>query len=98
MNVKEKILKLNYEHTNQSVEITDVLLTIITKFQLFEPCSYLSEDEDWLNVALISIEDNSVSQALSIKKSEITTLGSFNREEIEISIADPQMGSEDLYQ
>ena len=98
MNVKEKILKLNQEHTNKSVEITDVLLTVITKFQLFEPCSYLSEDDEWLNVALISIEDNSVSQALSIKKSEITTLGIFNREEIEISIVDPQMGSEDLYQ
>jgi chorismate mutase len=98
MNVKEKILKLNQEHTNKSVEITDVLLTVITKFQLFEPCSYLSEDDEWLNVALISIEDNSVSQALSIKKSEITTLGIFNREEIEISMVDPQMGSEDLYQ
>ena len=98
MNVKEKILKLNQEHTNKSVEITDVLLTVITKFQLFEPCSYLSEDDEWLNVALISIEDNSVSQPLSIKKSEITTLGIFNREEIEISIVDPQMGSEDLYQ
>lgn len=98
MNVKEKILNLNQEHTSQSVEINDVLLTVITRFQLFEPCGYLSEDDDWLNVALISIEDNNVSQALSIKKSEITTLGIFNREEVEINIVDTQMGSEDLYQ
>uniref|UniRef100_UPI0038692452 hypothetical protein n=1 Tax=Methanobrevibacter sp. TaxID=66852 RepID=UPI0038692452 len=95
MNVKEKILNLNQEHTSQSVEINDVLLTVITRFQLFEPCGYLSEDDDWLNVALISIEDNNVSQALSIKKSEITTLGIFNREEVEINIVDTQMGSED---
>ena len=83
MNVKDKILNLNQEHAGKSADINDLLLTIITKFQLFEPCSYLSEDDEWLNVSLISIEDNSVGQALTIRKSEITTFGIFNREEIE---------------
>ena len=86
MNVKDKILNLNQEHTGNSADINDLLLTIITKFQLFEPCSYL-----------ISIEDNSVGQALTIRKSEITTFGIFNREEIELNFA-PQNESEDLYQ
>lgn len=97
MNVKERILNLNQEHTDESGDINDLLLTIITKFQLFEPCRYLSEDEEWINVALISLEDNSVSQALSVKKSEITTFGIFNREDIEVNIS-PQNESQELYQ
>ncbi len=97
MNVKERILQLNQQHTNKSINIDEVLLTIVTKFQLFEPCSYLSEDEEWLNIVMVSLEDNNLSQALSIKKSEITTFGIFNREEIELNLA-PQKGSEDLYQ
>ena len=89
-------MNLNQEHAGKSADINDLLLTIITKFQLFEPCSYLSEDDEWLNVSLISIEDNSVGQALTIRKSEITTFGIFNRDEIEL-IA-PQNESEDFYQ
>ena len=97
MNIKERVINLNWEHSGKEVEIEDLLLTIITKFQLFEPCNYLSEDEEWLNVAIISLEDNSVSQPLSIRKSEITTFGVFNREEVEVNL-NPQQGSEDLYQ
>ena len=97
MNIKERVINLNGEHSGKEVEIEDLLLTIITKFQLFEPCNYLSEDEEWLNVAMISLEDNSVSQPLCIRKSEITTFGVFNREEVEVNL-NPQQGSEDLYQ
>lgn len=97
MNVEERILRLNHEHTGENASIDELLLTIITKFQLFEPCNYISEDEEWLNVAIISLEDNTVSQPLSIRKSEITTFGVFNREDIEVDLT-PQRGSEDLYQ
>lgn len=97
MNIEERILQLNLEHANENVEINDLLLTIVTKFQLFEPCRYLSEDDDWINVSLISLENNDMAQALSIRKSEITTFGIFNREEIELNL-EPQKGSEDLYQ
>ena len=97
MNIKERVINLNGEHSGKKAEIEDLLLTIITKFQLFEPCNYLSEDEEWLNVAIISLEDNSVSQPLSVRKSEITTFGVFNREEVEVNL-NPQQGSEDLYQ
>ena len=97
MNIKERVITPNREHTKKDIEIDELLLTVITKFQLFEPCNYLSEDEEWLNVAIISLEDNSVSQPLSIRKSEITTFGVFNREEVEVNL-NPQQGSEDLYQ
>ena len=102
MNVKEMILNLNKQYCEEFNkeyvdDIDDLLLTFISKFQLFEPCKYLSEDDEWLNVAMISPEDTEMSQAMTIKKSEITTFGIFNREEIELNLA-PQKGSEDLYQ
>ena len=97
MNIEERILKLNQEHANETIDINEVLLTIVTKFQLFEPCSYLSEDEEWVDVVLVSLESNDMSQPLCIKKSEITSFGIFKREEIEVEFV-TQKGSEDLYQ
>ena len=96
MNVKERILELNRQHTGNEAEIKDLLMTVITKYQLFEPCLYLAEDEEWVNLSMISVEDENVSQAISVKKSEITMLGVFNREEIEVSI--PNLNPEDFYQ
>ena len=89
MNVKDMILGLNREYCEKlNIEWVDdmdeLLLTVLTKYQLFEPCRYLSEDEEWLNVAMISVEATEMSQAMTLKKSEITALGIFNQEEIEI--------------
>ncbi len=97
MNVKQRILELNSQHTGQSVDIDDLLLTFLTQFQLFEPCRYLSEDDEWVNVVMISPDDSNVSQALSIRKHQIVTFGIFNPEEIELNLA-PQSDSEDFYQ
>ncbi|WP_407376106.1 hypothetical protein [Methanobrevibacter sp.] len=96
MNVKNKVVNLNELNTGTEIDINDVLLTIITKYQLFEPCRYLAEDEDWLDVSMISIEDESISQAMSIRKSEIVMFGIFNREEIEL--LKPQTEPEEFYQ
>lgn len=96
MNFKKRILQLNFEHTGCEAEINDLLITLISKFQLFEPCRYLSEDEEWLNVSMISVENEDVSQSMSILKSELTAFGVFNKEEFDISM--PQKASEDLYQ
>ena len=96
MNIKQRVLELNRQYTNESIEMDDVLLTIITKYQLFEPCKYLTEDEEWINVAMLSIEDENIAQMMSIRKSEITMFGIFNREEIELSI--PKTDPEDFYQ
>lgn len=100
MNVKERILKLNQVYTTgEEADIGGLLLIVVTKFQLFEPCVYLAENEEWLDVAIVSLENDNISQALSIKKSEITTLGIFNKEDIEVEQLDPKQGSEDdLYQ
>ena len=73
-----------------------MFLTIISKFQLFEPCLYLSEDEEWLNIALVSLENDKYSQAMSILKKEITAFGVFNREDIDVPIQ--PIASQDLYQ
>ena len=96
MNIKERIIQLNLEHTGQTKDINDVLITIISKFQLFEPCLYLSEDDDWLNVSMISLENEDVSQSMSILKKEITAFGVFNKEDVDINV--PPVGSQDLYQ
>lgn len=96
MNVKERVLELNRQHTGADVEINELLITIITKYQLFEPCMYLAEDEEWVNMSMISIEDESLSQAISVRKSEITMIGIFNREEIELTL--PNTDPEDFYQ
>lgn len=96
MNVKERILDLNRQHTGNDAEIKDLLLIVMTKFQLFEPCLYLSEDDEWLNVSMVSIEDESVTQPMSIKKEEISMVGIFNREEIEVNL--PKSDSEVFYQ
>lgn len=97
MNIQERILSLNQEYTHEIVDIKDLLLTIITESQIFEPCCYLSEDDEWLNVIMLFLEDTEVSQVLSIKKSEIAAFGVFNKEEIELDFI-LQKGSEDLYQ
>ena len=96
MNIKQRIIELNQQFTNETIEIEDVLLTIITKYQLFEPCRYLAEDEEWINVAMVSIEDENIAQMMSIRKSEITMFGIFNREEIELIL--PNTDPEDFYQ
>ena len=56
--------------------------------------SLMANIGDWLAGM---VENNDMAQALSIRKSEITTFGIFNREEIELNL-EPQKGSEDLYQ
>jgi hypothetical protein len=101
MNVKDRISKLYQECTNENVDINKVLLTIITKYQLFEPCGYLSEDDDWVDIVIVSLETKKVSQALCIRKSEITSLGIFRHEEAEVEVDaqnESEEGSEDLYQ
>lgn len=96
MNVKDKVVELQKQHSGENIQIGDVLLTIITRYQLFEPCRYLSEDDEWISIAMVSIENENVAQAMAIRKSEIVMFGIFNREEVEIVI--PETNPEDFYQ
>lgn len=97
MNIQERILQLNYEHTGKSVAINEILMTIISKYQLFEPCLYLSEDENWLDVLIISPEGSESSQSMSILKKEITAFGVFRKHDVEIPVEQGE-STEDLYQ
>lgn len=96
MNIKDRIIELNKQHENQDADINDLLLTIVTNLQLFEPCKYLGEDSDWVNVSMLSIENEDLSQAMSIRKSEITMFGIFNP--LEIEETQIKTDSEDFYQ
>lgn len=98
MIIRDRILQLNYEHTGKSVAINEVFMTILTKNHLFEPCVYLSEDENWLDVAIFTSEDKDFSQSLSILKKEITAFGVFNKHEIEVTVPQTESDAEDLYQ
>ena len=95
MNIQERIIQLHNEHTGNTIEINKVLLTIITKNQLFEPCAYMSEDENWLDVAIVSLDDG-FSQSMSINKKEITAFGVFRKHDVPIPAQ--QSETEDLYQ
>ena len=96
MNIKDKVAELAMQHSGEKVNMDELLLTIITRYQLFEPCRYLGEDEEWVNVAMVSIENDNVAQAMSIKKSEIVMFGIYNLEEVEITL--PQSDPEVFYQ
>lgn len=96
MNIKQRILELNRQCKNEDTKIDDLLITLMTRFQLFEPCKYISEDEEWISICLISLENENMSQPMSIKKCEITMFGIFNPEEIEMNQIKTE--PEDFYQ
>ena len=96
MNIKEKVKELNKQYVGEEIMISDVLLTIITRYQLFEPCQYLGEDDEWINIAMVGVENPNISQAMSIRKSEIVMFGIYTHEEIEIPV--PENNPEDFYQ
>ena len=96
MNIRDKVAELAMQHSGVQVHMDETLLTIITRYQLFEPCRYLGEDDEWVNVAMVSFENDNVAQAMSIKKSEIVMFAIYNPEEVEITL--PQSDPEVFYQ
>ena len=96
MNINEKVIELQRQYTGEEIETKDVLLTIITRYQLFEPCRYLAEDDEWVNVVMTSLENEKLAQPMSIKKSEIVMFAIYNQEEIEIAL--PESDPEAFYQ
>ena len=98
MNIQDRILQLNYELTGDSVEIRQLLFTVITKYQLYEPCAYMSEDENWLNIAIISPEGKESTRAMSILKKDITAFGLVPKRDAEAPAPQAESEAEDLYQ
>ena len=103
MNIKERILEMDKiyaeeNNTEPAENIEDLLLTLIVKFQLFEPCKYISEDEEWITFILVPPNDTLGSQIMTLKKSEIISYGICNEKNIAEMEIKPKMESESLYQ
>ena len=104
MNFKERLLEMENEFAKESSRkpnenIEDLLLSFIFKFQLFEPCKYVSEDDDWITFLILPPDDILESQIMSLKKDEIVSFGILNENNIlELSDLAPQVDSESLYQ
>lgn len=104
MKVKERILEMEREFAVESSRpprenIGELMLTFLFKFQIFEPCKYLSEDEEWVNFLILPPDDAFGSQMMSLKKDDIISMGILNEKNIaENSNLISQIEPESLYQ
>ena len=104
MNYKEKFLEMEREFARQSSRdvienIQDLKLTFIFKFQIFEPCRYISEDEEWITFLILPPDDSLESQIMSLRKDEIVSFGLLNEHNLaEINNVESEIEPESLYQ
>lgn len=104
MNVKEKILEMDKQFASECsrdpVEnIEDLSLSFIIKFQLFEPCKYVSEDDEWLTFMILPPEEILECQIMTLKKDEIISFGILNEKNLaEINNMLKEIEPESLYQ
>ena len=104
MNFKEKILEMEKafadESSRDSIEnIEDLSLTFIFKFQIFEPCRYVSEDEDWITFLIVPPDESVESQIMSLRKDEIVSFGILNEKNLaEFTEIVNEIEPESLYQ
>ena len=80
MNYKERLLALEKEFATQNSRdakenIEDLKLTFIFRFHLFEPCQYVSEDEEWLTFLILPPDESLESQIMTLKKDEVISFG-----------------------
>ena len=104
MNLKQRFLEMEKEFARQTSRpakenIEDLLVTFIFKFQIFEPCKYLSEDEEWVTFLIIPPDETIESQIMALKKDEIISFGIVNENNLaENSNLFSQIEPESLYQ
>ena len=104
MNYKEKLLEMEKQFANESSReavknVEDLSLTFIFKFQIFEPCRYVSEDEEWITFLIVPPDDSIESQIMSLRKDEIVSFGILNEKNLaEISTIVNEVEPESLYQ
>ncbi|WP_295113488.1 hypothetical protein [uncultured Methanobrevibacter sp.] len=80
MNVKDKLLSMEKrfaeEYSREPIEnVEDLLVTFIFKFQFFEPCKYLSEDDEWITFLLMPANDISGGQIMTVRKDDVVSFG-----------------------
>lgn len=104
MNYKEKFLEMEREFAKESSRdpienIQDLKLAFIFKFQIFEPCKYISEDDEWITFLILPPDDTLESQIMSLKKDEIVSFGLVNEHNIaEMNNEKSEIEPESLYQ
>ena len=103
MDIKSRILEMNKVYCEKydlkaSDDIDDLLIALITKFQLFEPCSYVSEDEDWITFIIVPQDESLGNQIMTLRKDEIISYGICNEKNISADDTAPKNESESLYQ
>lgn len=104
MNFKQRILDMEKmfasESSREPVEnVEDLKLTFIFKFQIFEPCQYLSEDDEWITFLILPPEDTLESQIMSLRKDEIVSFGILNENNLaQIGELIKEIEPESLYQ
>lgn len=87
MNIKERILDMDkYLVDNDYVDddyvetIHDLLICIHTDIDIFEPCLYVGETNQWLNIIDLSLGEGG--QCMDIKKDSIVSFGLYNGPDI----------------
>ena len=104
MNFKEKFLEMEKEFAGEASrnpieDIQELKLTFFFKFQIFEPCKYLSEDEEWITFLILPPDDSLESQVMSLKKEEIVSFGILNEHNLEeMNNVTKEVEPESLYQ
>ena len=88
------------EYSREPTEkIEDLSLTFIFKFQVFEPCKYVSEDEDWITFLIVPPDESVESQIMSLRKDEIVSFGILNEKNLaEFTEIANEIEPESLYQ
>lgn len=104
MNYKEKFLEMEREFAKETSrdqidDIKELKLTFIFKFQIFEPCKYVSEDDEWITFLILPPDDSLESQIMSLRKDEIVSFGILNENNLaEINNTVTEIEPESLYQ
>ena len=88
MNFKEKLMEMEREFASHSSrdakkDIQELKLTFFFKFQIFEPCKYIGEDDEWITFLILPPDDNLESQIMSLRKNEIVSFGILNEHNLE---------------
>ncbi|MBQ6512546.1 hypothetical protein [Methanobrevibacter sp.] len=104
MNYKEKFLEMEREfareYSREPIEdISEMKLTFFFKFQIFEPCKYVSEDDEWITFLILPPDDTLESQIMSLRKEEIVSFGILNENNLaETNNVVTEIEPESLYQ
>ena len=104
MNFKEKFLELERQFAKENQRepkenVEDLLVTFFFKNKFFEPCKYISEDDEWVTFLLVSTNEVIESQIMSLKKEHIISFGVLDEGNvIEISNLLKDIEPESLYQ